>query len=79
MNIRKNFIVRAIAGFFFALLLMVCCISGYNALLALGTFLVAMGLFEYSQLIRRLTDAPLKLWIFIPLGVGIFLLSAFSS
>jgi len=79
MNIKKNFIVRAIAGFFFALLLMVCCISGYNVLLALGTFLVTMGLFEYSQLIRRLTDAPLKLWIFIPLGVGIFLLSAFSS
>lgn len=79
MNVKRNFLVRSVAGIVFATLLILCCVLGFHAIMLLGAFLVAMGLYEYAQLIRRLTDAPLKLWIFIPLGVVIFLLSGFVS
>ena len=79
MNKKKNFLIRAAAGIVFAVLLIACCIAGFYAFMTLGAFLVAVGLFEYSQLVRRLTDAPLKLWIFIPLGVVVYALSAWVS
>lgn len=71
--------VRTAAGLVFAALLITCCVMGFIAMTFLGAILVAIGLYEYSQLVRRLTDAPLKLWIFIPIGVSLFVLAAFVS